>query len=126
MLHFWATWCKPCARELPALDHLYMRWRHQAVAFFALAIDDENETGVPAYVRAHGLQLPVLPLSVPHAPRNYWNWGVPASYLINPEGQLVGRALGERNWDSDAGDALIAALTSGLGAKEITGNSTAK
>ena len=112
IMHFWATWCGPCAHELPALNNLYGRWhKHQDVAFLAISIDTESAMDVGDFVRKYGLQLPVLLSRDMHTPERYWNWGVPATYIVNPEGKLVARALGPRAWDSDAGDTLLAALT---------------
>ena len=113
IMHFWATWCGPCAHELPALNNLYNRWHtHHDVAFFAISIDTDTKADVAGFVRRLGLQLPVLSADAMHAPERYWTWGVPATYLVNPEGNLVARALGPRGWDSVAGDALLAALSS--------------
>jgi thiol-disulfide isomerase/thioredoxin len=111
IMHFWATWCGPCMHELPALNNLYIRWHNHHVAFFAISIDTDSAADVAGFVRKLGLQLPLLLSGEMHTPERYWSWGVPATYLVNPEGRLVARALGPRAWDSVAGDALLAALT---------------
>ena len=111
LLHFWATWCGPCRHELPALDHLYARWRdHHNIAFFAISIDTDGPEIVFDYIRKLGLQLPVLLSGAAHTPERYWSLGVPITYLVNPEGQAVARAYGPRAWDSVPGDVLLAAL----------------
>jgi hypothetical protein len=42
--------------------------------------------------------------------RLYGVWGPPTVYLINRRGEIVGRAVGPRGWDSPAARALIEAL----------------
>jgi thiol-disulfide isomerase/thioredoxin len=100
LLHFWATWCGPCARELPGLDRLSQRWQGRPLNVFVVSIDEDGETTVPAFFRAHDIHLPALLFRKARAPEAYWGWGVPVTYLINPEGQLVGRAMGTRDWDA--------------------------
>ena len=112
LLHFWATWCAPCAEELPELNRLYTRWRdHHGIAFLTVSIDSDNAAGVPDFMNRLGLQLPVQLSTETHPTKKYWSWGVPVTYLIDPRGRLVARALGPRQWDSAAGDSLLAGLT---------------
>jgi len=110
LLHFWATWCKPCVRELPQLNRLYLRWRDDPVTFLTVSIEYENRDEVFAFARRLGLQLPVLLANEIGITDRYWNWGLPVTYVINPEGMIVARALGPREWDSGAADALMASL----------------
>jgi len=116
LLHFWATWCAPCEQELPDLNRLYERWgSHGGIEFLTISIDSDNAKDVPVFVSRLGLQLPVLLATEAHATKRYWIWGVPVTYLIDPDGRLVARALGPRPWDSAAGDALLEGLTADSG-----------
>jgi peroxiredoxin len=61
MLSFWATWCVPCAAELPHLERLY--GDHKADGFVVLGISmdgPETVADVRPFVRRHGLSFPVL------------------------------------------------------------------
>ena len=111
ILHFWATWCEPCSSELPKLNHLYMRWRDHDVAFLTVSIDTEDKEHVSAFVQRLGLQLPVLFGNDINVTDRYWTWGLPVTYIINPDGYIVARALGPREWDSSAGDILLGSLS---------------
>jgi thiol-disulfide isomerase/thioredoxin len=111
VLHFWATWCVPCVKELPGLDRLSQRWTD--IAFFAVSTDEDGERSVPAFVTRTGVRLPILLYREARAPERYWSWGVPVTYFINPEGRLVARALGPRDWDTPAADELLARMTGG-------------
>lgn len=110
LLHFWATWCEPCRTELPALDRLAQRWRDR-IDVYAVSIDDGDPAPVAAYVAAAKLSLPVVNREVARATERYWGWGVPVSYLIDPQGQLVGRILGPRDWAASAVDDELRRLT---------------
>lgn len=114
MLHFWATWCVPCKRELPALSHLYDHMKDNPhFALIAISIDNsDTEKNVPAYIKQLGLDLPVHVLSQTTISDDYWSWGVPVTYFINPQGHLVARAMGERAWDSPATQKFVSDLVS--------------
>jgi peroxiredoxin len=61
LLNFWATWCVPCAAELPHLERLY--GDHKAEGFVVLGISmdgPETVADVGPFVRRHGLSFPVL------------------------------------------------------------------
>jgi hypothetical protein len=45
------------------------------------------------------------------ASERYWSRGVPVTYIIDPDGRLVARALGTREWDTRAADQMLSALT---------------
>lgn len=111
ILHFWATWCEPCSSELPELNHLYMRWRDHDVEFLTISIDTEDKEKVSAFAQKLGLQFPVLLGDDVNVTDRYWTWGLPVTYIINPDGIIVARALGPREWDSNAGDTLLTSLS---------------
>lgn len=39
VIHFWATWCPPCIKEMPALGAFYERYRARGVEVLALSED---------------------------------------------------------------------------------------
>lgn len=110
LLHFWATWCGPCVKEMRDLDRLNGRWGEK-VAFFTVSIDDDGEQSVPPFLREHGIEITTLLARDTRASDRYWRQGVPVTYLIDPEGNLAARALGTREWDTEAADRTLAALT---------------
>jgi len=108
ILHFWATWCKPCRRELPALEALAGKFANSDIAFLIVSIDTETDVEqVRHYAQALGVRLPVYLASEGQVTDRYWSWGIPATYLIDRGGLLVGRALGPREWTSPAMQAAI-------------------
>ena len=104
-------WCSSCMKELPELERLYSRCDSKKVAFITVSIDEEHKDKVASFIRNLDLKLPVVLGMNTKISRSYWNWGVPVTYLINPQGKIIARALGPRNWDSVAGDKLIASLS---------------
>ena len=59
LLNFWATWCKPCTTEMPAMQTMYDKLRDKG--FVVLAINElEDDAKVREHIKAYGHTFPVL------------------------------------------------------------------
>jgi len=58
VLNFWASWCRPCRRELPALDDLHAALAGRGARVLAVSID-EDARNVDRFVKSNHLTLPV-------------------------------------------------------------------
>src|SRR6516162_891005 len=61
IISFWATWCKPCKKELDAIDDLYEEWQKETgVKLIAVSTDDSRSSSkVATDVRSMGWQYEV-------------------------------------------------------------------
>lgn len=113
LLHFWATWCTPCKKELPALDSLAADLDPARFAVVLVAIDTAiTPAEVLAYARDLGVRLPVYVAASGGVSDSFWGWGLPVSYLINEQGRFIGRLRGPRAWHEPAVRNALAALQS--------------
>ena len=96
VLNFWATWCAPCKEELPSLQTL-----HELSAGEPLVVGvnvREPATPVKRYLKATGIDFPVLLDAQGELARR---WGVtvyPTSFVIGPDGRVRWRIQGEVDW----------------------------
>jgi len=44
LLSFFATWCKPCMKELPHLENLYQKYKDEKIKFFLIDITEATRT----------------------------------------------------------------------------------
>ena len=101
VVNFWATWCGPCQEELPRLSLLAKEWTGKDVRVVAVSIDEAKDTAkiVPLLER---LQI------VPSTNFEIWTGSgadtlpdfglgniVPGTVVIDPEGNIVTRIMGE-------------------------------
>jgi peroxiredoxin len=99
LLKFWATWCPSCLEELPMMEKFSQGNRDQLVIFMP-AIDGEKERKVRRVIEKNKITLPVLLDPKAKTARAYGVNMIPASFLINREGLIVGIVVGERDWGS--------------------------
>ena len=100
LVTFWATWCESCREELPILEKFSIGKKDQ-LAFLLIAIDGERKKAVQKIVDQNKITLPVLLLLKEKAMDQYGVRGwVPQTFLIDREGMLVGKTVGERDWSS--------------------------
>ncbi len=55
VLHFWATWCRPCVEKLPALADLYTRHAAEGLEIVSLSIDEDPKTVVAFRQDGHAM-----------------------------------------------------------------------
>lgn len=108
-LNFWATWCIPCRLEMPAMERLYREFKGRGFVVLAVNVQ-EGPRAVRAFVRELKLTFPVVLDPKGEAAIAYAVRGLPATYLIDRNQIIVGRAIGAREWDSKDGREYIRAL----------------
>jgi peroxiredoxin len=109
-LNIWATWCPPCRLEMPSMERLYQTFKETAFAMLAVSIDRQGVEAVKPFMAELQLTLPVLLDQKSEVARQYGLRGLPMTYLIDPDGRLIGAAVGGRDWFSAEAKALIAGL----------------
>jgi thiol-disulfide isomerase/thioredoxin len=101
LINFWATWCKPCEDEMPAMQRLYTALRGgEGERFELLAISvDEADAEVRAFRERLALTFPILLDPEKRSANAYHTFRFPESWLIDRSGVVVARYVGPREWD---------------------------
>ena len=108
VLNFWATWCAPCIREMPSLDRLQTALEDEGLNVVAVSIDRNGAKVVAPFAEKLGLVRLGLYLDPKSAfARAFGLSGLPATFLIDAEGRLVGGMNGPAEWDSPEALALV-------------------
>ena len=108
VLNFWATWCAPCVREMPALDHLRAALETDGIEVLALSSDRGGASVVEQFYRQNGIEnLPITLDDGLRSARALKVRGLPTTVLIDANGFDVGRLIGAAEWDSEDALSLI-------------------
>jgi peroxiredoxin len=101
LVNFWATWCKPCEDEMPAMERLYRDLRDEGFELLAISVDSDREE-VSQFQERLGLSFPILLDSEHRVSRAYQTFRFPESLLIDRNGLVVERFVGGKEWDDSA------------------------
>jgi peroxiredoxin len=101
LLNFWATWCKPCEDEMPAMERLYRAFADSDFELVAISVD-EDEAAVIPFVDRLGLSFPVLMDPAQDVAAAYQTFRFPESLLIGRDGVVLERYVGPKEWDANA------------------------
>jgi peroxiredoxin len=113
LLNIWATWCLPCRKEMPSLERLHQRLQGTDFRVVAVSVDVGDEKVVEDFVREMTLTFDILHDPSTTIQRVYQTTGVPESFVIDREGVIVKKEIGDRQWDSPTNETLIRRLLDG-------------
>lgn len=95
LVNFWATWCAPCRKEIPELIDLYSSMKSDGLLVVGIAVDDEGTSVVKPFAEKQGINYPIVVDTTRSIESNFEAmYGLPTTYVVNPEGQIVRRVLG--------------------------------
>ena len=93
VVNFWASWCDPCRDEAALLESAWLREQENGIIFIGLDYLDQ-EPAAKAYLAEFGISYPNGPDLQSQAARRYGIKGVPETYFVNPEGEIVQTVIG--------------------------------
>lgn len=114
LLNLWATWCAPCRREMPGLDRLQADMGGEDFEVVALSVDRKGAE--PSRQFLAEVNADHLALYVDETTKSMFELrarGLPATFLIDRNGGLIGRLTGPAEWDAEEAKALIRAAIDG-------------
>lgn len=117
LLNFWASWCAPCAEEMPSLDALAESIPSDRFVVVAVSLDGDNGQAVRSFVARNHLQHLTVLLDPHHqfgaltteetSPRTMPVYGLPTSYVLDRDGRVTGYLVGPTAWDSSEARSFI-------------------
>lgn len=108
-LNFFATWCGPCREEMPGMERLFRTHRDKGFVVLAVNLQESAETVRP-FVKELQLSFPTVLDAEGTVSREYGVRALPVSFLIGRDGNIVWRAIGGRDWESDTARLYFARL----------------
>ncbi len=95
LINFWATWCKPCIREIPSLIHLEQELADEGLKLVFISNEDGKKVDKFIRDRSIGISSYLMPSAI----ETYGLMYLPTTYLIGPEGEILLKEEGEQPWD---------------------------
>lgn len=108
VLNFWATWCAPCIKELPALDRLNASLDPDQAHVVLVSIDRKGVEVAQPFLTDLGIDS-LSTHADPQAElaRSLGALGLPTTVILDRQGRVRGRLQGDAEWDSPEAKALV-------------------
>lgn len=111
VIAFWATWCKPCRKELPAIKEVYEKYKDQGLTILAISIDSPRSLSkVKSFVKSSGLPYEFLIDPNGEQSTKLQVKDIPYTLLANKSGEIIYTHRGYREGDEKELDEKIADL----------------
>lgn len=107
LINFWATWCEPCRDEMPSIQQLKSKLAGRPFVVLAVNVA-ESENRITEFLRQLPLDFTVLHDRNSVALKAWQVKGLPASFVVAPDGRIRYSYIGDFEW---ADDEVVKTLT---------------
>jgi len=101
IIHFWATWCKPCREELPTLQSLWNELKKEDLHVFGIVSDKDDMESIKDFASKLELNFPILLDSEGKTHNSYLVEALPTTYIVGKDGKFLARIKGAMNWKDE-------------------------
>lgn len=106
-INFWATWCKPCLKEMPSIQRAMEALKNENIVF--LFASEESADEITEFSNSNTYPFQYLHIENPEELRIM---GWPTTYIYNAEGKRMFAEIGYRKWDSNKNIELLKEIIS--------------
>ena len=110
VLFFWGSWCESCKEDIVLFEKLAEGKKDQ-VSIFTVVVDGEREKRIRQIVEKYKITLPVLMVLKENVIDTYEVRMIPMVVVIDSEGCLAGKIIGQRDWSKPEAWTVIKELT---------------
>lgn len=108
LLNFWATWCPPCIDEMPSLDALQQQLSEEGLSVVTLSFDRLGPKRIQDFFNRYKLEnLKVYMDDQNIISKTLGAYSLPATFIIDKSGNIVGKYTGPADWASDDAKSLL-------------------
>lgn len=97
VVNYWATWCPPCVAEMPELDAFHNSYKDKNAVVIGVNMESIDREILKDFVEAQMVSYPILQGKPAVKTELGKVPGMPTTYLVSPEGEVVARQVGMVN-----------------------------
>jgi peroxiredoxin len=94
LIHFWATWCPFCIKEIRALESIYGIYREKGLVPFSVNVGEDNQT-IASFLKKDTVTYPILMDPDSEAARQCGVTGLPTTFICDRNGVIKYKIIGE-------------------------------
>lgn len=107
---FWASWCGPCKKSFPFMNQLQSTFESKNLKVIAISVDD-TESAATKFLKYNATNFAVYHDPKGKLAEQFKVPGMPSSYLINPEGEIVHKHVG---FTEESGNEILKVINNSL------------
>lgn len=93
---FWASWCIPCRKSFPWMNELQSKYKAQGLQIISINLD-HNKALADKFLEKNPVNFPIIYDPKGSISRKYKLKGMPSSFIINKDGQVISKHTGFNN-----------------------------
>ncbi len=109
LVNFWASWCGPCRKEMPAMEKLYRKYKERGFVILGINYMEKKDKAIN-FMKEMNLTFPTLLDTNGSVAKLFNVYAIPSSFLIDKKGRVRGTVYGAREWDDHGALEIIEEL----------------
>lgn len=112
-LNFWASFCEPCREEMPSMESLVRQYENRGLTMVAVSVDDgwaDVDRFMASFLPGHRSAMTVLLDESESTMHRYGTELLPETYIIDRDGRIVARFVGDYDWGNPQARQIIEGL----------------
>ena len=97
--NFWATWCPPCRAEMPSMQRAWDQLEKEGILMIGINVGEDEDT-IFQFTASYSVDFPLLMDQDSNVINQWPVRGLPTTFVVGPEGKIIYRAIGGREWDN--------------------------
>jgi thiol-disulfide isomerase/thioredoxin len=95
VVNFWATWCAPCKKEIPAFNRVYNAYRDKGVVFLGVLHDERvDDNGLLNFMSDNEFTYPVVKADGKILDAYHYPNALPTTFIYDKHGKIVTEHMG--------------------------------
>ena len=94
VVNYWATWCPPCLTEIPELVDFHEDHKDKDAVVIGVNFEDISIEGLKLFSEEYFMNYPVLRTKPSASSALGVIPGLPTTFLVSPEGEVIARQVG--------------------------------
>lgn len=112
-LNFWASFCAPCREEMPSMESLVRQYQDRGMVMIAVSVDEswaDVDRFMNSFLPGERSAMTVLRDDTESTMHTYGTELLPETYIIDRQGRIVARFVGDYDWSRTEVRQLIEGL----------------